>query len=302
LITILILIVILSLSLSISVIGINFIGISTLSMSQVIRSLSGLQSCPVCESHHHSGELARHIREQHRNHPFDAAQIQILENLGLKSCPTCQLYYCSNKNTFNRHVNQCRLSVQNRKRRADSPKSNNTTIKRTKQQSPPSTDTTGPTISTSDQDSKEDNSSSLTPPISPSSSVDTVYSSPATPIIHPLPCHPEHSYYNHPERHLTLEALHELKEREAELKENEEVKQNEHQSSNIQIVAAPIERIVQSSSSAPQTDYIHNITPADIANHPKLLRKIPYVNRAMFRTVVRRILLEYVQASIIIRF
>ena len=46
------------------------------------------------------------------------------------------------------------------------------------------------------------------------------------------------------------------------------------------------------------TDHRDSVTPTDIANHPKLLRKIPYVNRATFNTIMRRIFSLYTQASI----
>ena len=50
--------------------------------------------------------------------------------------------------------------------------------------------------------------------------------------------------------------------------------------------------------SSPATDFVSLITPVDIANHPKLLRKVPYTNRSMFNSTMRRPLSDYTRASL----
>src|ERR1700733_5304739 len=74
----------------------------------------------------------------------------------------------------------------------------------------------------------------------------------------------------------------------------QEALNNEAQTANT-ATSAPAANLNQPAGSA---DFMDNITPADIANHPKLLRKIPYINRATFNTTMRRIFSLYTEASI----
>ncbi|HVW99155.1 MAG TPA: hypothetical protein VHA52_01730 [Candidatus Babeliaceae bacterium] len=46
------------------------------------------------------------------------------------------------------------------------------------------------------------------------------------------------------------------------------------------------------------TNNIQNITPLTIANHPKLLRKVPFINKHIFLTTMHKPFAEYARASL----
>jgi hypothetical protein len=174
-------------------------------MSRAIRSLSsGLLSCPVCEVHHEFslGKLAQHIREHHQQHIYTSSQHDSMQQLGLKSCPTCHLYYSEHSSGFNRHIEQCQANAPavSRRKRARSPDPSESAAKRGRHEQP-------------------------------------VYAFPY-----------------HPDRHLDEEVLLEQKENEGPIEEKEAQEPQ---------VAVSL------------TDHTDSVTPTDIANHPKLLRKIP---------------------------
>ena len=148
-----------------------------------------------------------------------------MQQLGLKSCPTCHLYYSEHSSGFNRHTEQCQANAPavSRRKRARSPDPSESAAKRGRHEQP-------------------------------------VYAFPY-----------------HPDRHLDEEVLLEQKENEGP------IEQKEAQEPQVAVSV---------------TDHTDSVTPTDIANHPKLLRKIPYVNRATFNTTMRRIFSLYTEASI----
>lgn len=238
-------------------------------MSRALRSLSaGLLSCPVCNHHDFNlGKLAQHIRKQHADHSCDSAQLQQFQDLGLSSCPKCRLYYSNNNNAFNKHIQQCEwTTIVSRKRKSNSTKSNS-------------------------------NSNSNKPAKRSREQQEATFLFP-----------------NHPQRHLDEEELLEMKNAEGEknneaelllnihqqrsLPEVEEVKNNVAETENTINTPATASAAIHLNLHTDATDHIDSITPADIANHPKLLRKIPYINRATFNSTMRRPLSEYTQASL----
>jgi hypothetical protein len=242
-------------------------------MKRAVRCLSdGLHTCPICKTHQdYLGKLAQHVREHHAQDSFTDGQLDGLHQLGLKSCPTCSLYYCATSNTFTRHIQQCQVinstPTLSRKRRSNSHKTNNTSAaKRSRQQQSLTIDTSTPHSSSS--------SSAQPNPIPPTSPTSPVYS-PVTPVNQDL----------EPDPPLILAS--------DSAPVSVEVQPND---APVSVIVPAVDSDAQ--PSAAPSEFINSVTPVEIANHPKLLRKVPYTNRSLFITTLRRLLGDYVRASL----
>ena len=61
-----------------------------------------------------------------------------MQQLGLKSCPTCHLYYSEHSSGFNRHIEQCQANAPalSRRKRARSPDPSESAAKRGRHEQP----------------------------------------------------------------------------------------------------------------------------------------------------------------------
>jgi len=272
-------------------------------MKRVIRSISdGLHTCPICETHQeYLGKLAQHIRQHHAKDTFTAAQLQQLKQLGLKCCPSCSLVYSATNNTFARHVNQCQghcTPTLSRKRRANSHMITNTSAnKRSK----------ALTINTN---SSSSSSLSLHQSIS-QSPISPIYS-PVTPIMQ-----------NYEPESPINEAVYEP----SNLVNSVSAIANDENSASIDAIeekSASVVAAIDENFNAPividanlnsfvaidenpasavivneivSSSVLCSVSPLDIANHAKLLRKVPHTNRSIFIATMRRLLANYTKAS-----